>query len=695
MVTTLLRIFIWVCAATGSAVAMASPPQQPLPWPATQPRLTLADHLHASARGRHYDSPQAALLAYRQGDFVSVPGNLGRGVGQGEVWLAFTVDMHEHTAHSPVLEVAPAFLDRVQVYATAHTDETGTGLRSLGTAGDTVMRAAEPGSTKVLPSLHPSFALDAAPQGATTVLIHIRTTSTMAAIVTLYAMPEFLNHVGTQDLVLGVAIAIASLIVLLALVLTVVQRKVVYLLWLGLVGNTSLLWFALDGVVYRFFTSVGPGTVNTLVSSLSLLGFAFFSLLMSSLFDIRRHARWLDLGLRVIAVLLMCSGGGLLLGVQVIPSVVHLLISPVLVALVVYFSYRALRGQLHMARVYVPSLMVFLTMNTYNLMANFGWVSYSWLALYGGQVVGVFNMLLLQWSFYDEIRQRNRELQRERQQLTQQLVHKNHELEARVAARTQDLEQALAHVKTSESRQRQLLSMASHEFRTPAAVIKASLDSLSYLKAQIAPEVAQRLDNMRLASKRMTDLANDLISQDRLDVYRQGNGGTTLQIKRVQVARLLEDVAAAYPDSPWLHVAHTPPELWTDADPALLTIALNNLILNAHGHAHGSERGVWLQARVEHTCLHLEVSDLGDGVPDADKANIFESYVTRRPPGACAPVSLLDSQVGSTGLGLSIVRAIAADHQGRASVRDNTPQGSIFAISLPLTGNGPQTVQSA
>lgn len=673
---------------------MANSPQQPLLWPANEPRLTLADHLHASVRGQRYDSPQAALQAYRQGDFVAVPGNLGRGVGQGEVWLAFTVDAHEHAAHSPVLEVAPAFLDRVQVYATAHTDATGAGLRSLGTAGDTVMRSSEPVSTKVLPSLHPSFALDVEPQGATTVLIHIRTTSTMSAIVTLYAMPEFFTHAGTQDLVMGVAIAMASLIALLALVLTLVLRKVVYLLWLGLVGNTSLLWFALDGVVYRFFTSVGPDTINTLVSSLSLLGFAFFSLLISSLFDIRRRARWLDIGLSALAVVLLCSGGGLLLGVQLIPSVVHLVVSPLMVALVVYFSYRALLGQLHMARVYVSSLMVFLTMNTYNLMANFGWAPYSWTALYGGQVVGVFNMLLLQWSFYDEIRQRNRMLQCEREQLTQQLVHKNHELEARVAARTQDLEQALAHVKTSESRQRQLLSMASHEFRTPAAVIKASLDSLSYLKARIAPEVAKRLDNMRLASKRMTDLANDLITQDRLDVYRQGNAGTTLQIKHFQLARLLEGVAAAYPDSPWLHVAYTPPEMWADADPALLTIALNNLILNAAGHGHGCERGVWLQARVEYTCLYLEVSDLGDGVPDADKAKIFDSYVTRHLPRDCAPASLLDGQVGSTGLGLSIVRAIATDHGGSATVRDNTPQGSVFVIGLPLAGNGPPPVKS-
>jgi signal transduction histidine kinase len=624
------------------------------------------------------------LQAYRQGDFVSVAGNLGRGIGQGEVWLAFTVDTQEHHIHSPVLEVAPAFLDRVEVYVTAHTDTTGAQLRSLGVAGDTVIRTPEQGETKVLPSLHAAFALDATSPEATTVLIHIRTTSTMAAIVTLYAFPEFLNHVGTQDLVLGVAIAIAGLIVLLALVLTLVQRKVIYLLWLGLVGNTSLLWFALDGVVYRFFTFVGSGTVNTLVSSLSLLGFAFFSLLISSLFDIRRHARWLDGGLRITAGVLMCSGGGLLLGMQVIPSIVHLVISPLLVALVVYFSYRALVGQWHMARVYVPSLMVFLIMNTYNLIANFGWVSYGWMALYGGQVMGVFNMLLLQWSFYDEIRQRNSELQDERLKLTQQLMVKNHELEVRVAARTQDLEQALAHVKTSEGRQRQLLSMASHEFRTPAAVIKASLDSLVYLKKQIAPEVAHRLDNMRLASKRMTELANDLISQDRLDVYRQGNATSPIQIKHIQVAQLLENVASTYPDSSWLHMAHIPSDLWTEADPALLTIALNNLILNAHRHGHGDERGIWLQARVENACLHLEVSDLGDGVPDADKAHIFEPYITQRHPGARVPPRVLDNQVGQTGLGLSIVRAIARDHQGMVTVRDNTPHGSIFTISLPL-----------
>ena len=51
--------------------------------------------------------------------------------------------------------------------------------------------------------------------------------------------------------------------------------------------------------------------------------------------------------------------------------------------------------------------------------------------------------------------------------------------------------------------------MAAHEFRTPAAVVKASLDSLRFLASQIPAEVAQRLTNIEHASTRMIDLSNN------------------------------------------------------------------------------------------------------------------------------------------------------------------------------------------
>jgi two-component system nitrogen regulation sensor histidine kinase NtrY len=68
--------------------------------------------------------------------------------------------------------------------------------------------------------------------------------------------------------------------------------------------------------------------------------------------------------------------------------------------------------------------------------------------------------------------------------------------------------------------------------------------------------------------------------------------------------------------------------------------------------------------------VRLEVSDDGCGIPDEDKGKLFEPYFSTKKSG--------------TGLGLTIVNAIIADHNGYIRVRDNKPKGTTFLIELPV-----------
>jgi two-component system nitrogen regulation sensor histidine kinase NtrY len=68
--------------------------------------------------------------------------------------------------------------------------------------------------------------------------------------------------------------------------------------------------------------------------------------------------------------------------------------------------------------------------------------------------------------------------------------------------------------------------------------------------------------------------------------------------------------------------------------------------------------------------VRLEVSDDGRGIPEEDKGRLFEPYFSTKKTG--------------TGLGLTIVNAIIADHNGYIRVRDNTPKGTTFLIELPV-----------
>jgi two-component system nitrogen regulation sensor histidine kinase NtrY len=68
--------------------------------------------------------------------------------------------------------------------------------------------------------------------------------------------------------------------------------------------------------------------------------------------------------------------------------------------------------------------------------------------------------------------------------------------------------------------------------------------------------------------------------------------------------------------------------------------------------------------------VRLEVSDNGCGIPEEDKGKLFEPYYSTKKSG--------------TGLGLTIVNAIIADHNGYIRVRDNKPRGTTFLIELPV-----------
>jgi two-component system nitrogen regulation sensor histidine kinase NtrY len=67
--------------------------------------------------------------------------------------------------------------------------------------------------------------------------------------------------------------------------------------------------------------------------------------------------------------------------------------------------------------------------------------------------------------------------------------------------------------------------------------------------------------------------------------------------------------------------------------------------------------------------VRLEVSDNGHGIPDDDKGKLFEPYYSTKKSG--------------TGLGLTIVNTIIADHNGYIRIRDNIPKGTTFLIELP------------
>ena len=227
-----------------------------------------------------------------------------------------------------------------------------------------------------------------------------------------------------------------------------------------------------------------------------------------------------------------------------------------------------------------------------------------------------------------------------------------------------ELKESVRQLQQVDAEQRSLLSMASHEFRTPAATIKVSLDSLRLLPIAIPPEVATRLDNVRHAAQRLIDLANNLISWDRLREQ-------TLRPKMEQtdLCEVLAAMRGAYASDAAIAVEIPPQPLLLRADRILLGTALHNLVDNAllhHPEGAGPVR-VTLGTGVQG--VQVCVADCGSGIPDALKETVFERYNSA-------------SKDLRKGLGLSIVREIARAHGGDVLAQDNSPQGTVMVMTL-------------
>lgn len=227
------------------------------------------------------------------------------------------------------------------------------------------------------------------------------------------------------------------------------------------------------------------------------------------------------------------------------------------------------------------------------------------------------------------------------------------------------LYKALDEVARNEEAERELLRVAAHEFRTPAAIIRASLDSLAMISHDLPEALTRRHDNIRQAVTRMIELAAAIISRDRLL-----DQAVKPDLQAVTVCEMLSKIAGRYPEETPLTVAKCPANLQIQADPVLLHIALHNLVDNGLQHASADKPVMIMAMRDGDRGLVLSVADQGPGVPDELKSAIFRRHYT-------------SSGSLSRGVGLSIVAAIAQAHGGRVWVEDDRPVGSIFSIWLP------------
>ncbi len=237
------------------------------------------------------------------------------------------------------------------------------------------------------------------------------------------------------------------------------------------------------------------------------------------------------------------------------------------------------------------------------------------------------------------------------------------------------LNDMLARLEAAHQRQRGLVSDTAHELRSPIASIRAQLEvALDHPDAQDWRQTAGDVlaDTLRLAK-----LAEDLLVLARLD-EREGRLPARAA---VDLTRLSHDAALRYAEARVPVTADGPECCAVSGDPDGLARVLVNLIDNAVRYARSQ---VTVAVRADGECALLTVTDDGPGIPPDYAERVFDRF-TRLDDAR----SREGEDQGGAGLGLAIVRATAAAHEGAAWLEDAEP-GLRAVIRLPaIISDGP------
>jgi len=227
------------------------------------------------------------------------------------------------------------------------------------------------------------------------------------------------------------------------------------------------------------------------------------------------------------------------------------------------------------------------------------------------------------------------------------------------------------------ARQRSFVADASHELRTPFAVLQGELE-LAGRPGRSREELAAAVANAADEAARLTRITDDLLLLASSDEER-----LTLRPERTEVRALLTraaEVAGSRAAAAGVsYRVDAPPGLQARIDPGRIRQAVDNLIDNALRFAPAGTQIV-IRARIAGPDLVIEVRDAGPGFPADFLPHAFERF--RRPDSGRARSD------GGAGLGLAIVHAIALAHGGRAAIHNDSDGGAVVRLELPVTAEG-------
>ena len=233
---------------------------------------------------------------------------------------------------------------------------------------------------------------------------------------------------------------------------------------------------------------------------------------------------------------------------------------------------------------------------------------------------------------------------------------------------------ALVPIRRSFAAQRRFVADASHELRTPAALIRANAEVMER-EGLVAEDGRPLVGDIVTEADRLGRLVGDLLQLASTDAHGFSIVPQTLDLAAVASDTVRQAGALAAERGAVLAMGgSTPGPAMVSGDRDRLVQLLLILLDNAFDHSPPGGT-VTVDVHRSGPNVHLTVADEGPGIPPTERERVFEPFT--RLPGVRRERS------GGTGLGLAIARRIATAHHGSIHVADAAGGGAAFVLTLP------------
>lgn len=254
-------------------------------------------------------------------------------------------------------------------------------------------------------------------------------------------------------------------------------------------------------------------------------------------------------------------------------------------------------------------------------------------------------------------------------QLEQKVIERTHEL----VKSQEQLKEALSKEKELGELKSSFVSTASHQFRTPMAIIQSNSELLNMITQNCDDQIKLKLERatsrIEKEIKRMTDLMDDVLILGKVT-----SGATTIVKKPTNILELCDELGEQFneiqDDGRKIDFKHDGKPKDVNIDVKFISHAIINLLSNAFKYSIKENPKLEVYFKEKH--IKISVSDTGLGIPEEEIENLFSPFYRAK--------NARDIQ--GTGLGLAITKEYVELNNGTIEVKSQLDKGTTFIITL-------------